>query len=67
MCDLRKNDAQMVIPETYSNPEGTLVDGTGDASNGVGGVGASGTFLHLNDLIVIPSGMGVVWDGCTQC
>ena len=36
----------MMIPETYSNPEGTLVDGTGDAGNGVGGVGASGTLVH---------------------
>ena len=36
----------MMIPETYSNPEGTLVDGTGDAGNGVGGGGASGTLVH---------------------
>ena len=36
----------MIIAETYSNPEGALVDGTGDASNGVGGVSAGGTLLH---------------------
>ena len=34
------------MTETYSNPEGTLVDGTGDASNGVGSVGAGGALLH---------------------
>ena len=31
---------------SYSDPEGSLVDGTGDAGNRVGGVGASGTLLH---------------------
>ena len=36
----------MIIWKTYSDPEGSLVDGTSDAGNGVGGVGASGTLLH---------------------
>ena len=44
--DEEKDDTLMVIPETYGNPEGTLVDGTSNASNGVCSIGASGTLLH---------------------
>ena len=31
---------------SYSDPEGPLVDGTGDAGNRVGGVGAGRALLH---------------------
>ena len=38
----------------------------GNTTNGICRLLAGLTLHHLNDLIVIPSGMGVVWDGCTQ-
>ena len=62
-CMMNTDDHQ----KTYSNPECALIDGTGDSRHRGSSIGASGTLLHLNDLIVIPSGMGVVWDGCRQC
>ena len=31
---------------SYSDPEGPLVDGTGDAGNRVGGIGAGRALLH---------------------
>merc|ERR1719220_881878 len=34
------------LPLFHSNSEGTLIDGTGDASNGVGSVLAGGALLH---------------------
>ena len=42
----RKSVIENKMTETYSNPESALVDGTGDASNGVGSVGAGGALLH---------------------
>ena len=36
----------MILPKTYSDPEGSLVDGTSDTSNRVGGVGAGRALLH---------------------
>ena len=47
--------------------EDPVEDGTSDTAGGHGGLLTSLALGHLNDLIVIPSGMGVVWDGCTQC
>merc|ERR1711952_435556 len=38
--------AQGLVTLVDDNPEGTLVDGTGDTGNGVGSVGAGGTLLH---------------------
>ena len=38
--------AQGLVTLVHSNPKGPLVDGAGNAGNGVGGVGASGTLVH---------------------
>ena len=38
--------AQGLVTLVDDNPEGTLVDGTGDTGNGVGSVGASGALVH---------------------
>merc|ERR1712055_1130177 len=38
--------AEGLVTLVDDNPEGTLVDGTGDAGNGVGSVGAGGALLH---------------------
>merc|ERR1719356_426666 len=38
--------AQGLVTLVDNNPEGTLVNGTGDAGNGVGSVGAGGALLH---------------------
>ena len=37
---------EKVIPKTHSDPEGSLVDGTGDAGDGVGGIVAGGALVH---------------------
>ena len=38
--------AQGLVTLVNDNPEGTLVDGTGDTGNGVGSVGAAAALLH---------------------
>ena len=36
----------MIMPETYSNPEGTLIDGTGNSRHRGSSIRAGGTLLH---------------------
>ena len=36
----------MIMPETYSNPEGPLIDGTGNSRHRGSSIGAGGTLLH---------------------
>ena len=60
------NTYERVVTFLNQPLEDAIKDCPGNASNGIGGLFARLALDHLNDLIVIPSGMGVVWDGCTQ-
>ena len=62
MIFVTKNGRTMILPKTYSDPEGSLVDGTGNASNRVGSVGAGRAFVHplRSDLMMVMMTMMVV-------